>query len=172
MSAPTNIFEQGNVVSVLYPSDLQTAVADDFISLENYVAADLIFFKGAGTAADDPDIYVTQATDSSGTGEKALNFDTYYLKEGTLLSTTSIGGTFTKTTMTSSYILSFGATSAESQMICGIHIEADMLDVDGGFSWFRASIPDVGGNPQYGCILAILYPGRYQRYSGGLNPLV
>jgi len=168
----TNLFEQGNVVSILYPSDLQTAVADDFISMENYHAMDIIFFKGAGTAADDPDIHVTQATSSAGAGEKGLNFDTYYLKEGTLLSTTSIGGTFTKTTMTSSYIISFGATSAESQMICGIHIEADMLDVNGGFKWVRASVPDVGTNAQYGCILAVLYPSRYKDDSGGMNPLV
>ena len=159
----TNIFEHGNVVSILYPSDLQTAVADDWIDLSDYHALDIVFFKGVGTAADDPDIWVTQATSNAGAGEKALNFDTYYLKQGTLLSTSSVGGQFTKTTMTSSYILSFDATSAEEQMICGIHIEADMLDASGGFKYVKASIPDVGSNAQLGCILGILWPSRYKQ---------
>jgi hypothetical protein len=161
--ASNNIFEHGNVVSILYPSDMQTAVADDWIHLGDYHALDIIFFKGVGTAADDPDIHVTQATSNAGAGEKALNFDTYYLKQGTLLSTSSVGGQFTKTTMTSSYIISFDATSAEEQMICGIHIEADMLDVSGGFEYVRASVPDVGSNAQLGCILGVLHPSRYKQ---------
>ena len=158
----SNIFEHGNVVSILYPSDLQTAVADDWIDLSDYHALDIVFFKAAGTAGDDPDIWVTQATSNAGAGEKALNFDTYYLKQGTLTNS-SIGGLFTKTTMTSSYIISFNATSAEQQMICGIHIEADMLDVTGGFKYVRASVPDVGANAQLGCIVGVLHPGRYKQ---------
>lgn len=161
--ASTNIFEEGNVVSILYPSDTQTAVADDWIHLGDYHSLDIVFFKGAGTANDDPDIHVTQATSNAGAGEKALNFDTYYLKSGTLLSTSSVGGQFTKTTMTASYIVSFGATSAEEQMICGIHIEADQLDVTGGFEYVRASVPDTGAaGTQLGCILGILHPSRYK----------
>ncbi len=167
-----NLFEQGNVVSILYPSDTQTAVADDWIDMANAHAIDIIFFKGAGTANDDPDLWVTQATTNAGAGEKAVNFTHYYLKQGTLLSTSSIGGTFTKTTMTASYIISFGATSAEEQMICGVHIEADMLDVSGGFHWVRASVPDTGAaGAQYGCILGVLWPARYADDSGGPNPL-
>lgn len=158
-----NLFESGNVVSMLYPSDLQTAVADDWIDLSDYHALEIILFKGAGTDGDDPDIRVRQATSAAGAGAKALPFDTYYLKEGTLLSTSSVGGQFTKTTQAASYVVSFGATSAEHQMICGIHIEADMLDVDGGFKYVQASVPDVGNNAQYGCILGVLIPGRYQQ---------
>jgi hypothetical protein len=161
--ASNNIFEHGNVVSILYPSDLQTAVADDWIDLSDYHALDIIFFKGAGTAADDPDIHVTQATSNAGAGEKGIAISEYYLKQGTLLSTSSVGGQFTKTTQTASYVISFDGTSAETQMICGIHIEADMLDVTGGFRWVRATVPDVGTNAQLGCILGVLHPARYQQ---------
>ena len=165
-----NLFESGNVVSILYPSDLQTAVADDWIDLSDYHAMEIIVFKGAGTGGDDPDIWITQATSNAGAGEKALNVTEYYKKEGTLLSTSSLGGQFTKTTMTASYIVDLGAASAEVQGIYGFHIEADMLDVDNGFKYVRASIPDVGTNAQLGCILGVLLPGRYQQDSAP-NPL-
>ena len=167
-----NIFEHGNVVSMLYPSDLQTAVADDYICLKDFHALDIIFFKGAGTAADDPTITLKQATDAAGSGAKDLNVSEYYLKQGTLLSTSSVGGVFTKTTQAATNEWAFDGTSAETQMICGIHIEADMLDVSGGFDCVQASIADVGSNAQYGCILAVLYPSRYKDDSGGMNPLV
>jgi len=168
----SNLFEQGNVVSVLYPSDLQTKVTADWINMNEYHAMDLIVFKGAGTAADDPTLTIQQATSSAGAGAKDLNIDHYYLKEGTLLSTTSIGGTFTKTTQTASNTIVGGAASAESQWICGVHIEADMLDVSGGFNWVTANIADVGSNAQLGCILAVMYPARFKDDSGGVNPLV
>jgi hypothetical protein len=48
-----NIFEHGNVVSNLYPSDMQTAVADDWIDMKDYHAMDIVWFKGAGTGGDD-----------------------------------------------------------------------------------------------------------------------
>lgn len=164
-----NIFEQGNVISILYPSDLQTAVADDWIDMADYHAMDIIFFKGAGTAGDDPDVHITQATSNAGAGEKGLDVDHYYLKSGTLLSTSSIGGSFTKTTMTASYIVDLGAASAEVQQIVGFHIDSDMLDSNNSFRYVRASVPDVGSNAQLGCILGIMYP----RYAGetASNPL-
>lgn len=168
----TNLFEQGNVVSILYPSDLQTKVTADSINMENYHAMDVIFFKGVGTAADDPTITIQQCTDAALTGAKDLNVSEYYLKQGTLLSTTSIGGVFTKTTQTATNAWAFDATSAETQMICGIHIEADMLDVTGGFNWITINVADVGTNAQLGCIMAVLYPARYKDDSGGENPLV
>ena len=165
-----NIFERGNVVSILYPSDLQTAVADDWIDMSDYHAIDIIFFKGAGTAGDDPTLKLTQATSNAGAGEKALNVSTYYKKSGTLLSTSSIGGQFTKTTQAASYTIVGGGTSAEEQAIWGIHVEADQLDVSGGFTHIRASIDDVGTNAQLGCILAVLWPGRYKGETAP-NPL-
>ena len=167
-----NLFEQGNVVSILYPSDTQTAVADDYINVSHSHALEVIVFIGAGTAGDDPDIHFFQATTNAGAGAKALQVDRYYKKEGTLLSTSSVGGVFTLTTMTASDIVDLGADSAEVQGIYGFHIEADTLDVSNGFKWVQVSIPDTGSaSAQYGCILGVLIPGRYQQENGGLNPL-
>ena len=161
--ASNNIFEHGNVVSVLYPADLQTKVTADWIDMSDYHAVDFIFFKGVGTAADDPDVWITQATTNAGGGEKGVAISEYYLKQGTLLSTASLGGQFTKTTQTASYVISFDGTSAETQMLVGIHVEADELDVTGGFRWVSANVVDVGGNAQLGCIVAVMHPSRYQQ---------
>jgi hypothetical protein len=158
--ASNNIFEHGNVISVLYPSDIQTKITADWIDMSNYHAVDFIFFKGTTTAGDDPDLLVTQATTDGGT-PKALAISEYYLKSGTLLSTASIGGQFTKTTQTASYLIDFDATSAEEQMLCGIHIEADMLDVSGGYRWITANVLQTGSNAHLGCILAVMHPSRY-----------
>ena len=87
-----NLFEEGNVVSILYPSDLQTAVSDDWIDVSNAHALEVIVFKGVGTGGDDPDIDFYQATVAAGSDTKALQVSKYYKKEGTLLSTSSIGG--------------------------------------------------------------------------------
>ena len=140
--------------------------------MEGYHAADVIFFKGVGTAAQDPVITIQQATTDAGGGVKDLNISEYYLKQGTLLSTTSIGGLWTKTTQTATNAWAFDGDSAEEQGLYGIHIETDQMDVTGGFKWFTVNIADVGGNAQLGCILAVLYPGRYKDDSGGTNPLV
>ena len=86
------------------------------------------------------------------------------MKQGTLLSTASIGGQFTKTTQTASYVISLGTTSAEEQAIVGIHVEADELDVTGGFRWIRTTIPDTGSaGAQLACVLAVLHPSRYKQ---------
>jgi hypothetical protein len=161
--ASNNIFEHGNVVSVLVPADLQTKVTADWIDMSDYHSVDFIFFKAVGTAADDPDVHVTQATSNAGAGEKGLAISEYYLKQGTLLSTSSIGGQFTKTTQTASYVISFDGDSAEQQLLCGIHVEADQLDVTGGFRWLSVNVPDVGGNAQIGGIVAVMHPSRYQQ---------
>ena len=73
--------------------------------------------------------------------------------------------------MTASDVVDLGADSAEVQGIYGFHIEADMLDVAGGFRYVSVSIADIGSNSQFACILGVLLPGRYQQEDGGPNPL-
>ena len=157
-----NICENGNIVSMLYPSDLQTAVADDWISLENYNHLTIVVFKGAGTGGDDPTLTLQQATSAAGAGAKDLLIvDKYYKKQGTLLSTNSVGGQFTLTTQTASNTIVGDATSAEEQALWVIEVEASELDCDGGFYFVQASIADVGTNSQFGCILGILTEPRF-----------
>lgn len=165
-----NLAEEAVIVSILYPSDTQTAVADDWINMKDLHSLDIIFFKGTGTANDDPDLHITQATSNAGAGEKGLDVTYYYLKQGTL-ATASDGANFTKTTMTASYIISFDTSSAEEQLLCVVHIEADQLDTNNSFTHVRASVPDTGSaGAQLGCILGIGHP-RYKDETGGPDVL-
>lgn len=139
------------------PVDMSSgANAGDWVSMENYRRLEIILFKGAGTAGDDPTITVEQATTSSGTSNKALNFTTIYKRVGTLTSTTS----WTRETQSAGNTWT-DATSAEAQAIVVIEVDAAMLDADSGFTFVQASVADVGTNAQVGAILYRLSEPRY-----------
>ncbi len=140
------------------PVNLATAAnPGDWVSMENFKRLAIIFFKGAGTAGDDPTITVTQATDAAGTGSKALNFQRVARKQGADLfaigqfTTTApaAGNTFTNDTL------------AETQAIIVIDIDANELDVNNGFKFVQATVSDVGTNAQMGALLYIPYWPRY-----------
>ena len=152
-----NLMENGNLQSAFIPVDLQAAANNgDWVSLKLYNHVALVVFKAAGTAGDDPVITVTQATDVSGTSEKALTFDTIYSKVGTQ---TGIG-TFTTNTQTAANTYT-DATSAEAAAIFVVEFDAADLDVANGFDCVQLSVPDVGSNAQLGCAFYILTEPRY-----------
>lgn len=139
------------------PVDMSSgANAGDWVSMENYRKLEIILFKGAGTAGDDPVITVQQATTASGTSAKALNFTVIYEKVGTLASTTA----WTRQTQTAANTYE-NTASAEAQSLMVIEIDAAMLDADNGFTFVQASVADVGTNAQVGCVLYRLSEPRY-----------
>ena len=95
------------------------ANAGDWVSMENYRRLEIILFKAAGTAGDDPVITVSQATAAAGTGTKALDFTVIYEKVGTLASTTE----WTRQTQTAANTYE-NTASAEAQAIIVIEIDA------------------------------------------------
>lgn len=150
-----------DLVPAFEPLDLQTARNGDYVSLKNCQSVDIIIFKGAGTAGDDPVLTVQQASDVAGTGVKSLSVITqYFMKQATTDLTGT--GTWTKVTQAAAATISFNDTSAESVALYVVHIEADQLDADNGFDCIRANIADTGTNAQLGCILYHLNGPRYQ----------
>src|SRR3990167_868645 len=147
MTTLTDIVHNMDIVSGILPLDLQTARAGDYVSLKNYSACAIVFFKGAGTAGDDPILDLDQAKDVAGTSVKAASIiDLIYKKQGTLTAV----GTFTKVTQTAADTFAADATSAEEEAIYVIIVDPAKLDVDNGFDCIRANIADVGGNAQLG----------------------
>lgn len=135
------------------PLDLQTARTGDYVSLKNAGWVDIIIFKAAGTAGDDPDFTLYQATDVAGTSAKVASIiTTIYKKQGTLSSVTA----WTEETQAASEVYSANATSAEEQAIYVIHVEADQLDTANSFDCIRVDAADVGTNAQLGCVLYML----------------
>ena len=150
-------FQTANIVAGIVPADLQTGANNgDWVSLKDYGRCVAVFFKGIGTAGDDPVFTLKQATDATGAGSKALTFTSVYSKVGTQ---TGIAN-FTETTQAAAATYT-DAVSAEAQAIIGVEINATNLDVDGGFTHVQLSIPDVGGNAQLGCAFYIMLDPRY-----------
>lgn len=145
-----------NIESAIVPVDLQTgANAGDWVSFEHYRRCVIVFFKGAGTAGDDPVISVLQATAADGTGSKALNTSVVYSKVGTL---TSIAQ-WTRNTQTAAATYT-DATSAEATSIFAIEVQDSDLDLANDFAYVSVSVADVGGNAQLGCALYLMMDPR------------
>jgi len=159
MNANCDFAEQVNVVSGFLPVNMATgANAGDWVSLKNYERCTVIFFKGAGTAGDDPTITIQQATAVAGTGNKDLDcIDKVYKKQDTVLTAETV---FTIATQTADAAYT-DATSAEDAAIWVIDIMAEDLDQANGYDCIQASVADVGTNAQIGCVLYLLWPARY-----------
>jgi hypothetical protein len=150
------LVENAQIVAGFVPFDLQTQRIADWVSLADFNHLSVIFFKGTGTDGDDPVITLEQATDNAGSGAKALTFTEIWRKQAADVQTV---GQFTKTTQAAAD--SYTNTDGHQQAIWVLEIDADMLDVDGGFDHIRVSLNDTGTNPQLGCVLYVLTQPRY-----------
>lgn len=147
-----------DLVPAILPLDLQTARDGDWLSLKGCQGVQVVVFKGAGTAGDDPVISFQQATSVAGGGAKDLaTIATIHKKQGTLTGV----GVWTKVAQAAGASYTGDGTSAEEEAMYVFQIEADELDVDGGFDCLRVRIADVGGNAQLGCAWYAPYGLRY-----------
>lgn len=148
-----------DIIPAIVPLDLQTARDGDWVSLKNAQGVCFVFFKGAGTDGDDPDITIEQGSDVAGTGAKVLNaIRTVYKKQGTLTAV----GTWTAVSQTADELFDADGTSAQEQALYVFSVEADELDADNGFDCVRIRCADTGTNAQLGAALYILYGLRHQ----------
>lgn len=152
-----DLLEQVQIVSGFLPVDMQAAAnTGDWVSMKDYERCTIVFFKAAGTAGDDPTLTLQEATAVAGTGNQDLAaIDSVYVKQDTAL--TGVGQ-FTKVTQAAAATYT-DATSAEDAAIWVIDVKAE--DMSEGFDCINASVGDVGGNAQLGCLLYLLWPARY-----------
>ena len=151
------ILEKTNFVSGFVPVDMSAgANTGDYVNVKNYERFGVLLFKAAGTAGDDPTLTITQATDNTGAGAKALTFTTVHTKQGTLTSV----GTWTEVTQSAANTYT-DATSAEVQAVWFVEFQAEDLDVNNDFDHIRASVGDIGTNAQVGAMLYVLSEPRY-----------
>jgi len=151
--------EIAQICSGFVPVNLATAANNgDWVNMQYYHKLVVVFFKGAGTAGDDPTLTLLQAMSNSGGSSKALNFTKIWVKQGTLTSVTQ----YTLTTQSAANTYT-DATSAEVEAIWVVEIDAADLDTANGFKFVQASVADVGSNAQIG---ALLYLGIDSRYEG------
>lgn len=159
-----HILEKGQFVSGIVPVALNTnpGSVSDYVSMKNYGRCAIVFFKGVGTAGDDPTITLLQAKTVAGGSAKALNITrvdkkqaaTNLLSTGPFVTSTSASpasnDTFSTDTWTNSDL-------AEQAALVVIDVKAEDLDIDNGFDCITATVGDVGTNAQLGCLFYFLH---------------
>ncbi|OYP14072.1 hypothetical protein CFC35_05765 [Streptomyces sp. FBKL.4005] len=135
------------------PVDLSTAaVTGKRVALKGSGGLTIVVVKGAGTAGDDPTFTLKQHTaNTGGTTSNLAVIDHYYLKSATTLAGTE---TWSKVTQTAAATIADpggAGTSAESQQI--IVIEVDAAQLSDGYTHVSLDCADVGTNAQLGVIL-------------------
>ena len=160
------LIDNCQIVPVIPPLDLDTDRTGDWVSLANYKRVLFVFTKSPGTAGDDFNFTIQQASAADGTGAKDLDVvDEYWIKQAATDLTST--GQFTRTTQTADALVAGNATSAEQAVLLAVEVRADQLDTDNGFEFVNASVTlDASGGAQYGAVLAILYEPRYPQNIG------
>ena len=149
--------EQVQIVSGFLPADMNSgAGSGDWVSLKNYEKMTVVFFKGAGTASQDPTVALLQGkTNSGGTPISLTVIDKIYVKQAANLLST---GTFTVRTQVKATNFDGDDTSAEETGLYLIDIYAEDLADD--YEYVQATVGNVGST-QVGCLLYFLWPPRY-----------
>jgi hypothetical protein len=155
--------ESIQVVSVIEPVDITSgANSGDWVHLggtPGFRRCLFLFAKAAGgTAGEDPTITLQEATAADGTGAQNLvKIARVYSKEAATNLTTT--GQFTLSTQTAAATYTT-ATLAENACLVGFEVKD--VDLSDGFEYVTCNIADPGaGNAQIGCVLAVLFNGRY-----------
>lgn len=154
MNPNTSLLEYMQVAEGILPIALTTARTGRAVSLKNYRRCLIVFYKGIGTAGDDPTITLLQGTDIAFGTNKALNFTKIYVKQD--LTKLSDVGQWTKNSQAAANTYT-DLTSAEQAALWAIDVKQEDLDIANNYDCIRASISDVGTNAQLGCVLYLPY---------------
>jgi hypothetical protein len=168
MSFNVDLMESINIVPAWVPgTDINSDAAGDWVSLKHYDGCLVVFHKAAGTAGDDPSVVLNQATDVSGTGSKALNFNHIYHKIGA--TALSAVGTFTKVELATETadldlvsVNSVDLLTDVGETIIVVNVRATDLDVDNSFDCLQFTVEgDDVANATLSAAYYILYNCRY-----------
>ncbi|GJQ40295.1 MAG: hypothetical protein JETCAE02_27070 [Anaerolineaceae bacterium] len=141
------------------PVDLDTDRTCDYINVANYRRGLVLFTDAAGTAGDDWNFTLKEATSATGTGVQDCDIiDEYWLKQAatSLLSTPQ----FTRFTQTADALVDGNNTSAER--VCLLVLDLDFSRMSEGYNFLSATVTlDASGGAQQGAVLLGLYDARY-----------
>jgi len=133
-----------------------------YVSLKNYRKIQIVISIADGTTVTGSTITLKQATAVAATGEKALAFtrmlaNVDYAAAKTMVETAVVSNTFTTQVV----------NSKDSVYI--IDVDADQLDINGGFDCIRVDGTGHAATASRGCVVVYnLYGARFS----GANPLI
>jgi len=137
---------------------LTTTVGDTkYVSMKGYRKCQIVIIIGDGTTVTGGDVTLKQATAVAGTNEKALAFSTVWKNVDLGASQTLV-----ETAVTSNTFTTQAVNSKDSIYV--IDLDADQLDVAGGFDCFRVDVTAHAATSSRGCV--VLYNMWGARYSG------
>jgi hypothetical protein len=149
-----------DIIPAIAPGDFATPPASVYISLKNIGGVYVVFFKGVGTAGEDPALELQQAKDVSGTAAKDLNGFVDVYKKQHLTAVNTVAG-WTKVSQTADEDYVGDGTSAESQGLYAAYVPAGALDTLNGFDCLKANIKDTATAAQIGCLFYLVGGLRY-----------
>lgn len=168
-----SFFERGmDIIPLLNQADADTDVDGDWVKLRDYDRAMILIAKYGTEDVDTLGFQIVQATDASGTSAKGVSaLYPYWYKQGTLTSQTVwTAGRLT----TADDILGIGSAAPTggtlvvatdtntSAALLAIDLQAQDLDVDGGFDWVTVRIE--GDEVNNACLVSawiVLMGGRF-----------
>lgn len=161
------LLERFQIAEGILPIALTTARTGRVVSMRNYRRMGVLFYKGVGTASDDPTITILQGTDIAFGTNKALTFTSIWVKQD--LTKLSDVAQWTKVTQSAANTYT-DATSAEQAAMWWVEFQQSDLDIANGYDCIRASLSDVGTNSQIGCVLYFggdpIYPAAPENMRG------
>lgn len=149
--------EENDIIPAFNPVDMQTGANNGlWIDMSKLHRLVCVLFKGSGTGGDDPVFTLAQAKDNASGSSKALATIT---RARTKIGASTIPALWTLATQAAGS--TYTPTSAANPGIIVIEVLPTDLDINGGFTHVRMSIPDVGSNAQIGCGFYVAYGMKY-----------
>lgn len=150
------------------PVDMSSAAnTGKRINLRMYGGVEVVLFKAAGTAGQDPVLTLKQHTASSGgTTANLAAIDHYYVKSETTLDGDEQWTRVAQTAAATITDPGGAGTSAEEEQIVVIPVNATSLT--DGYDYISLDVADVGANAQLGCVLYVARDLAAQRSAANL----
>lgn len=141
----------------LAPVNLATAAnTGKRVSMLEVASVDVVVFKGAGTAAEDPVLTLKQHTAAtSGTTSDLAIIAEYWIKTETTLDGDEVWTRVTQAAAATITDPGAAGTSAESEQLVVINVRADQLTP--GNTHVSLDVADTGTNAQIGAVLYIVH---------------
>jgi hypothetical protein len=147
---------EGYNVIVAFAPGTPSSADPPYVSLRDYHRVSVIIVGDNATTVTGSAIALVQATDTSGTGEKALSFDAVHRNIDV-----AAGSSLAEAAVSSDTFTTTAVDNKNSLYV--IDITPDMLDIDNGFDCVAVTI----GNTTAQAVAAIYLCGP--KKSGGLN---
>lgn len=180
--------EKNDMHVLFWQSDADTDITGDYFKLDQHERATIFVVKAGTEDVDDIAIEISQASDASGTGVKALNVSRLWHKSGAFTSTgvwtpvelttpddcLGIGSSLSVTSINAAGSVTATRAVADvntGALVMAIDVRAETLDTTNGFKYCTVRVE--GDNVNNACLLSafVLLNGAFYGQLTPVNPI-